>query len=137
MLAEKQYGIPAFLSGLELLETGERRIRATTPQTLALAAKLRGVQSVGLYVAKTRGTELTFSIEGSHLICAEISKSLIELGEDEAKLWIAGAPIRFERPLPVRFVIGRFAGFCLGSGAVSRDGRVYPQVPKVRRVLEE
>jgi len=136
-VAETQYGISDFFSKYELLQAGDGKIRATTRQTLEIAAMLKTVHAVGLYVAKARDWGLSLSIEGSQLLCGAATKNIVELDEQEARLWMTGSPVSLSQPVEGKLVVGRFKGFCIGTGVVGRDGKAYPQVPKWRRIPEE
>lgn len=135
-MLERQYGIKDFSDKI-LIQAGEGKIRLTTDDTIRVAEKMRGVQSLGLYIAKVEGQDVVLSIEGSQLLCNNIKKNRIELTDEQARLWMEGAPIQFEGPIAVRYVVTSYKNICLGCGRVSADGKVYPQVPKWRRIQQE
>lgn len=134
---EDQHGVEDAFDDLVLIRTGQGRIRATTKETYEVACRLRRVQQVGLYVAKMVKGDVILSIEGSQLLGAAITKNIIELSEEEAEEWMKAAPIERSEKIESRYVIARCGGFYLGSGRVSRDGKIYPQVAKWRRIPEE
>ncbi|MEM2910353.1 MAG: hypothetical protein QXO01_04745 [Nitrososphaerota archaeon] len=135
-MLERQYGTKDFSDKI-LIQVGEDKIRLTTNDTVKVAEKMRGVQSLGLYVAKVKGQDVVLSIEGSQLLCNNIKKNRIELTEEQARLWMVGAPIQFERLIAAKYVVAFYKNICLGCGRVSADGKVYPQVPKWRRIQQE
>ncbi len=137
--AKRVYGVEEFFSEYELFMSGEGKIRATTRETKELAEYLRKVDSVGVYVAKYRKWGLTLSIEGSHMLDGAIRKNVIELTREEAKRWMTGAPVELkpEHKVDEKLVVARYRGFYLGSGVVGRDGKIYPQIPKWRRIPSE
>ena len=137
--AQRVYGISDFFSTYELFMSGEGRIRATTKETVELAEYLGRVDSMGIYVAKYRKWGLTLSIEGSHMLDGAIEKNVIELDKKEAKLWMMGSPVELRYPHTVKgkFVVAKYRGIYLGSGVVGRDGKIYPQIPKWRRIPSE
>ena len=134
---EDQHGVEDAFDDLVLIRTGQGRIRATTKETYEAACRLRRVQQVGLYVAKMVKGDVILSIEGSQLLGATITRNIIELSEEEAEEWMKAAPIERSEKIESRYVIARCGDFYLGSGRVSRDGKIYPQVAKWRRIPEE
>ena len=133
-----QYGVENAFEGYVLIRAGQDRIRATTSETLEVATRLRKVQQVGLYIAKLIKSDIVLSIEGSQLLDGAIKKNVIELSEEEAEKWMKAAPIeRSREKSEARYVVARCGDLYLGSGRFSRDGRIYPQVAKWRRIPEE
>jgi len=139
-LAERlriQHGVEEAFKGLVLYATGQRRIRATTPETAEVARKLKRVQQVGLYVAKISNGDVALSIEGSQFLNDAIKKNIVELDEESAEKWMRASPIDTEGEVRGRYVVGKLGKLYLGSGRVSRDGKIYPQVAKWRRVPDQ
>lgn len=135
-MLKRHYGAEDF-SDKVLIQAGESKIRLTTSDTIKVAEKMRGVQSLGLYIAKLEGQDVVLSIEGSQLLCNSIKKNWIELTEEQARLWMEGAPIQLDKLTAARYVVAFYKHLCLGCGRVSADGKVYPQVPKWRRLQQE
>lgn len=133
----RQYGVEEAFKDLVLYISGERRIRAATPETARFARKLRKVQQIGLYVAKLSKAGVALSPEGSQLLDDAIKKNVIELSEKEAELWMKAAPLTLKTEAKGIYVVGRLGKLYLGSGRVSRDGKIYPQIAKWRRVPEK
>lgn len=132
-----QHGVEGAFEGFVLILSGQGRIRATTKEAYEVACRLRKVQQVGLYIAKIVKGETVLSIEGSQLLNNAITKNIVELNEEEAEAWMRAAPIqRFEK-FEGKYVVAKCGDFYLGSGRVSRDGKIYPQVAKWRRIPEE
>jgi Uncharacterized conserved protein len=134
---EDHHGVEDAFYDLVLIRTGQGRIRATTKETYEAACRLTRVQQVGLYVPKMVKGDVILSIEGSQLLGAAITKNIIELSEEEAEEWMKAAPIERSEKIESRYVIARCGDFYLGSGRVSRDGKIYPQVAQWRRIPEE
>jgi len=128
------YGVEAGFDGLVLIKCGRRRIRAATKETLELASRLRGVQQIGLYVMKIANGAIALSVEGSQLLDGEIKNNIIELDEEQVERWMKAIPIKIERTYRGRYVVGKFGRLYLGSARVSRNGLLYPQIPKWRRI---
>ncbi len=119
-----------------LIQVGEGKIRLTTNDTIRVAEKMQGVHSLGLYVAKVKGNDVVLSIEGSQLLCNRIKKNRIELTKEQSKLWMEGAPLQLEKFITARYVVAFYKDLCLGCGRVSVDGKIYPHVPKWRRLQQ-
>jgi len=128
------YGVEAGFDGFVLIKCGRRRIRAATKETLELASRLRGVQQIGLYVMKVANGAISLSVEGSQLLDGEIKNNIIELDEEQVERWMKAIPIKIERACRGRYVVGKFGRLYLGSARVSRNGLLYPQIPKWRRI---
>lgn len=132
-----QHGVEDAFDDLILIRSGQGRIRAATKEAYEVACRLKKVQQIGLYVAKMVKGDIVLSIEGSQLLGNAITRNIVELSEKEAEEWMKAAPIqKFER-LEGRYVVAKYGDFYLGSGRVSRDGKIYPQVAKWRRIPGE
>jgi len=128
------YGVEEGFNDLVLIKCGRGRIRATTKETLELASRLRGIQQIGLYVMKISNGDISLSVEGSQLLNDEIKENVIELDEEQVEKWMKAIPIKTETTYHGRYVIGKFNRLYLGSARVSRNGLLYPQIPKWRRI---
>lgn len=136
-MLKEQHGVESPFKEFVLLMMGEGRVRAATREAFEIAERLKRVQQVGLYVAKLRKGEVNLSIEGSQLLGEKLKRNVIELGEEEAREWMSGAPIKIEIQVDSRYIIAKHDRIYLGSGRVSRDGKAYPQVAKWRRIPEQ
>ncbi len=132
----RQYGVEEAFKDLILVMAGQKRIRACTREAYEFSKKLRKVQQLGIYVAKLRGEDVVLSIEGSQLLGDKIKVNVIDLDEDEAIEWMKASPIRIKGEPTGKYVVARHGKIYLGSGIVSRDGKIYPQVAKWRRIPE-
>ena len=133
-----QYGVENGFKDYVLIKAGQGRIRATTPETFEIATRLRRVQQIGLYIAKQIKSDIVLSIEGSQLLDGAIRKNVVELSEEEAENWMKAAPInRSQEKSEARYIVAKCGDLYLGSGRFSRDGKIYPQVAKWRRIPEE
>jgi len=132
-----QYGVEDAFEDLVLLKAGQGRIRAVTKEAFELAQKLRKVQQVGLYVVKLMKGDAILSIEGSQLLNGKIKKNVIELNEELAREWMKAAPINSPTTYSSKYVVAKCGNLYLGSGRFTRDGKIYPQVAKWRRIPEE
>ncbi|MCS7142606.1 MAG: hypothetical protein NZ920_02245 [Aigarchaeota archaeon] len=130
------YGIESLPKDLVFLAAGERKLKVSRVEVLEFSRTIRGVVNVGLYVVKMTRDGSSLSLEGSQLFGESIKKNLIELSESEVSAWMTGGPIIRTDLGDVTYVIAKFKNLYLGSGRVGRDGRVYPQIPKWRRVPE-
>lgn len=136
-LMEEQFGVEEAFGGHPLLAAGGRKMKLISPEALELAGRLRGVVNMGLYVAKMGVDGVALSVEGSQLLAGRIKRGVIELSRGEAERWMMGAPIERDPARLPRYVVARMGGVYLGSGRVSIDGKIYPQIPKWRRIAEQ
>lgn len=91
------------------------------------------MNSIGVYAAKRLGVDYYLSIEGSQLLGPHLRGDVLDVSIVEAEELMKGAPL--ERSLAdSRIVVFRVGWLYLGSGRVSRDGRIYPLIPKERMI---
>lgn len=115
-----------------LFESG-KRVRCATRKAFELAQNLKAVTSIGVYSAKRMGREHYFSIEGSQLFGPFLKKGVLEVSVSEAENWLKGLPL--ERTVTDAGVVVVRAGWLfLGSGRVSRDGKIYPLISRERMI---
>lgn len=130
----KQYGVEDPFQGLILLITGQGRIRATTKETIEVAQKLRRTQQVGVYVAKISKGDIILSIEGSQILNEKITKNTLDLGEEDAEKWMRAEVLEVSGKYEGKYIVGKCGDLYLGCGRITRDGKLYPQVAKWRRI---
>jgi len=133
-LLEGELGAEGAFGDMPLLAAGENKVKLISPEALELAGRLKGVVNMGLYVAKITRDGLALSVEGSQLLAGRIKRGIVELSRGEAERWMMGAPIERETADLPRLVVARMGDVYLGSGRVGRDGKIYPQIPKWRRI---
>lgn len=132
-MLERSYGVKLGFKNVELLEGGEGKIRVTNRETIDIANKLKRIQTIGLYVAKLVKGDIALSMEGSHMLCNEITKNIIEIDEYAIKRWMEASPIEIGFNHSYKYIVGKYRGRCVGSARFSQ-GKLYPQVPKERRL---
>ncbi|MEM1922312.1 MAG: hypothetical protein QXO86_05015 [Nitrososphaerota archaeon] len=118
--------------GLVFVESG-KRIRCTTQEAIQLGQRLKGVVSVGVYVAKRIGGAGYLSLDGSQILGPYLGGEVVEVSLSEAERWMSGVPL--ERGVGGGgVVIVRSGWLYLGSGRASRDGKIYPLIPRERQI---
>ncbi|MCS7132209.1 MAG: hypothetical protein N3F65_00650 [Nitrososphaeria archaeon] len=133
----KQYGVENPFEDLVLLAAGRGRVRATTKEALEVAKKLRRVQQAGVYIAKISKEDVILSIEGSQVLNGKITKSVLDLDEESAEKWMRAEVLEVRGKYEGKYVVGKCGDLYLGSGRITRDGKLYPQVAKWRRIPVE
>ncbi|MEM1946714.1 MAG: hypothetical protein QW614_00675 [Candidatus Caldarchaeum sp.] len=123
------------VGGLVLMQAGENKIRVTTREAFDTAMKLRGVQLVGLYIAKRRREFTTLTIEGCMFLSQVDESKVADLTREQALTWMKGGPVKVGGA--EKLVLGRHRRFYLGSAVVDRLGNAYPQIPIWRRIPAE
>lgn len=131
---KKQYGVEGAFNDFVLLVAGQGRIRATTKETFEVAKRLRKVQQVGVYIAKISKGDIILSIEGSQILDGGITKNVLDLDEDCAEKWMRAEVLEIPGKYEGKYVVGRLGDLYLGSCRVTRDGKLYPQIAKWRRI---
>ncbi len=119
----RTYGSNIDVEGLILLLAGENKIRVTTEQTYETAMKLKGVQLMGLYIAKRRKNFITLTIEGCMFLSTVYESAVVNLNREQAIAWIKGGPVKVEKNKGV--ILGRYKRFFLFSAVVDRLGNAY------------
>ncbi len=137
---ERAFGLEELPEGLVLVEGSEGKVRATTMEAYEMAQRIGRVEAVGLYVLKRTKFGVYLSVEGSQLLGDRLRKGVVELSAEQLERWASGEPVDLSEsgPRPEgNFVVVRHGPLFAGSGKVSRDGKVHPQIPKERRVPVE
>jgi len=121
-------------------EGSEGKVRASTREAYETAQRIGRVEAVGLYVLKRTKFGTYLSVEGSQLLGERLKKNVVELTAEQLERWASGEPLDLSelgfKP-DGNFVVVRYGPVFAGSGKVSRDGKVHPQIPKERRVPVE
>ncbi|MCS7145218.1 MAG: hypothetical protein RMJ28_00290 [Nitrososphaerota archaeon] len=128
----KALSVDSLPPNLVFIESG-RKVRCVTKAALETASTLKGVVTMGVYAAKRIGSEYYFSIEGSQLLGPYLKERVLEVSAGEAEDWMRGAPM-MRTVSEARIVVVRRGWLFMGSGRVSRDGKVYPLIPKERMI---
>ncbi len=92
------------------------------------------INSFGLYFGEYKNGELRLSIEGSQIIGPLAKKNVVELSEDQLKVWFKGQDFELSTDSQ-GFVILKSNNDFVGCGRV-KDFRILNFVPKARRLLE-
>ncbi len=96
------------------------------------ATKLR-INSVGLYIAEFKNSEVRLSIEGSQLIGPHATKNVVELDETELRKWLRGEDLN--KTVDAQgYVILKSGNDFVGCGKI-KEGKILNFVPKARRVV--
>ncbi len=127
------YGMGHLPRGLLLISSG-KKVRAVTEEAYGLARRMKGVVGLGIYAAKRLGDIYYLSIEGSQLLGRHMGKRVLEITPEEAEEWMLGSPIRREGLEPGGIAVIRSGEIYLGSGRISRDGKIYPFIPRDRQI---
>jgi Uncharacterized conserved protein len=137
---EKAFGLEELPQDLVFFEGSEGKVRASTREAYEMAQRIARVESLGLYVLKRTKFGTYLSVEGSQLFGEKLRRNVVELTAEQLERWASGEPLDVSE-LSLRpegdFVVVRYGPVFAGSGKVSRDGKVHPQIPKERRVPVE
>lgn len=129
-----QYGSFPDLFNSSAFAAGREKVYLVNRSVGAVDIEQLQINSVGLYIAEFKNTQVRLSIEGSQLIGPVAQKNVCEVSEEQAKDWLEGRDIEVEGNFD-GFVILKCGPDYLGSGKV-RDGTVFNYVPKIRQVAD-
>ncbi|MCP3682833.1 MAG: hypothetical protein GY861_09105 [bacterium] len=90
------------------------------------------MNSMGLYIAELKNDELRLNIEGSQLIGPLAKKNVVEVSDEEAKLWLAGKDLSTKLS-EAAFVILKNKNVFIGCGRV-KENKILNFISKARRV---
>lgn len=95
--------------------------------------KKLNIDSAGMYFGELPNeNEIRLSIEGSQIIGPHAKKNIVELEEEEARLWMTGQDLDKETDCR-GFVIIKSGTDFLGAGK-AKEGKILNYVPKTRRI---
>ena len=119
-----------------LLQAGEN-IYLSSRELFAIGLEKLNINSLGVYIAEIKNGEVRLSIEGSQLIGPHSKKNVVELGDEEAALWMTGEDIGIPKAAGEAegFVMLRHGKDFLGSGKI-KNGAILNFVPKARRIKQ-
>lgn len=92
------------------------------------------INSLGLYFGQLRNGELRLSIEGSQIVGKTAAKNVVDLDDNEFKLWLRGEDIERASDGCSGYVIIKHNNDFIGCGKC-KDGKILNFVPKARRVV--
>ena len=90
------------------------------------------INSLGLYFGVEYDDSIRLSIEGSQLIGKTAKKNILELSDNETKLWMSGQDFKTASDLK-GFVLIKNNNEFLGCGKIVNK-KLYNYVPKERRI---
>lgn len=137
---EREFGLGEMPQDLVLVESSGGRVRAVTREAYEMAQRIGRVEALGLYVVKRTKFGLYLSVEGSQLFGPWLRRNVVELSAEQLERWASGQPVDLSElglSTDASFLVARHGPLFAGSGKVSRDGKVHPQIPKERRVPVE
>ncbi|MDW8041766.1 MAG: hypothetical protein RMJ75_03050 [Nitrososphaerota archaeon] len=134
----EEFGVERGLEEFVVLYSSEGKVRVTTPEVLEVAREIGRFESVGLYVLKITKFGVYLSLEGSQLLRESIRRNVVEVDREQLEVWMKGEPMPLNSmrgAVEGEYAVVRWGDVYAGSGKVSKDGRLHPQIPKSRRLL--
>ncbi|MBW2970162.1 hypothetical protein KY319_03505 [Candidatus Woesearchaeota archaeon] len=133
-LIKEQYGkVPDVFEKLAFVK-GKDKVYVLSRDVGEIDLKNLRINSLGLYIAEVKNTQLRLSIEGAQLIGPSASKNIVEISDEQFKDWFKGADLKVDGDFS-GFVILKHKNDFVGSGKF-KDGYVLNFVPKARRLIE-
>jgi len=131
-LIEKQWGVKIKLD-YGFLRNQKNRVFVINKDISAIDTSKLRLNSVGMYFCEFDSLGIRLSIEGSQIIGPRAAKNIVELSEEETKMWFKGEDIEKECKDCRGFVIMKRDNDFLGSGKYT-DKKILNYVSKTRRV---
>ena len=131
-LIEKQWGVKIKLD-YGFLKNQKNRVFVISKDISAIDTSKLRLNSVGMYFCEFDSLGIRLSIEGSQIIGPRAAKNIVELSEEETKMWFKGEDIEKECKDCRGFVIMKRDNDFLGSGKYT-DKKILNYVSKTRRV---
>lgn len=129
-LLYSQFGIPK-MTNFRFLKSGQKRIRLISDTAFEILQDLPYTGTTGLYVGEYSPTSFRLSMDGAHLLGPHATKQIVELNDEQAKIWLQGQSINYEDKQR-GYVIVVHNKIILGCGSLS-SGILHSFVPKIRR----
>ncbi|MFH1308200.1 MAG: hypothetical protein ABIH72_05085 [archaeon] len=119
-----------------LIKTGKEKVRAysgslSKEEILKLGASIN-IEILGIYLFKRENDGLRLSFDGTSLLKDQITKSIIELNQEQAHDWLRGRDIYLKTEKQGKVIL-KYKDNLLGMGKLSQ-GRITNFVPKERRI---
>jgi NOL1/NOP2/fmu family ribosome biogenesis protein len=95
-------------------------------------SKLR-VNAMGLYFADMSGYEIRLSIEGAIIIGKSATKNIVQISDEDAKLWMQGLDLDIKAETK-SYVLIKNNNDIFGSGK-STGEKIINYMPKIRRLI--
>lgn len=117
-----------------LFETGKEKIRAfsgsLSKDEIMELSQSTNIEIIGIYLARQEH-DLRLSFDATQLLAEKIKKNIINIDEEQMKLWIRGHDLQFA--VPSGTVAINYNGDFLGCGK-SNSEKIINHVPKERRI---
>jgi NOL1/NOP2/fmu family ribosome biogenesis protein len=132
-LFEEQWGctLNDLLSTYSLALTGKDKVYLFNREIHRIHLDVT-INSIGLYIANMKGTQIRLTIEGAQLIGPVATKNIVEISAQEAQVWIRGNDLPKQGSW-TGFVIIKQGSDYLGCGHF-KEGVIANYVPKTRRI---
>jgi NOL1/NOP2/fmu family ribosome biogenesis protein len=128
-----------------LIQTGKERIvgfsGSISREEISKLSLLLSVEGIGLDFARETFDGVKMSLDALHVFKNQIKKNIIDIGEDQEKLWFLGKNIELNSEQQKKyadlkgFVAVRCGGDFIGTGKISQDKKFVSNfLPKERCV---
>ncbi len=131
-LIEKQWGAKIKLD-YGFLRNQKNRVFVINKDISAIDTSKLRLNSVGMYFCEFDSLGIRLSIEGSQIIGPRAAKNIVELSEEETKMWFKGEDIEKECKDCRGFVILKNKNDFMGTGKYTNK-KILNYVSKTRRI---
>ena len=129
---KKQYNIKKLDLDYIFLRNNDNKIFILSKDFAKLDVKNIRINSLGLYFAKLHPDGIRLSIEGSQLIGPLAKNNIINIDDNEIKLWIRGNDLTTDKKFD-SYVIIKHNNDYFGSG-IYKDGKIRNMISKDRLI---
>lgn len=129
---KKQYNIKKLDLDYIFLRNNDNKIFILSKDFAKLDVKNIRINSLGLYFAKLHPDGIRLSIEGSQLIGPLAKNNVINIDDNEIKLWIRGNDLTTDKKFN-NYVIIKHSNDYFGSG-IFKDGKIRNMISKDRLI---
>ena len=130
---EKQFGINKL--PYLLFRVGREKIRGysghLSKEEIAKLARIARVEIIGIYLIK-KEQDFRLSLDAIHLLKDQVSKSIIDLNDEQFHKWIRGHDLEV-KDAQLGTIVIRYNGDFVGCGK-SNGQKIFNYVPKDRRL---
>ncbi|NQV09192.1 hypothetical protein HQ529_05050 [Candidatus Woesearchaeota archaeon] len=130
-ILKKQFGFESKLDYVFLMNE-KNKIYIANKEVFDINIDNLNINSIGIYFAFMKNKQIRLSIEGSQIIGPVSKKNIVELHDNEAKLWMKGFDL-FKTTKNKGFVLIKNNNDFLGCGKQIED-KILNYVPKIRRL---
>ncbi len=115
------------------LERGKNKIWLTNKKVVNHILKDSRIEGMGIYFGYLDNHNIRLRVESSQLIGPHASKNLLEISEEQARMYIRGYNLEINNNLDKIYVILHYKNGFIGVGKNNGE-KIFCHIPKKRRI---